>query len=115
MRLTLLLLLVAAMPVWADELLVEWTPPTQYTDGTPLLEQDLDYYTLHMNGAELLTLDAIVGTWSVVITVTEPGTHEFRLTVTDLNGQTSDMSNTATFTVGPRTPGVPTNLTVTRL
>jgi hypothetical protein len=75
----------------------------------------LDYYTLHINGAVVMNFDSIVGTWAVTITMTEPGTHEVRLTVTDINGQTSDLSNSTSFTVGPRTPGAPMNLTVRKL
>jgi len=92
-----------------------WNPPTSYEDGTPLLEQDLAEYTLYIDGSELLSFAVVVGTWCYVITVTEPGTYSATMTVTDIHGVVSDFSNAATFTIGPRTPGAPTNLTVTLL
>ena len=108
-----LTLLVA--PVWAADYQVCWQPPTAFEDGTPLLEGDLNYYTLYVDGTELVSFDAIVGTWCYVITITESGTYVAAMTVTLINGQTSAKSNQATFSIGPRTPGAPTNVTVTPL
>lgn len=102
-------------PVWADDFQICWQPPTQFVNGDPLLEQDLSYYTLYMNDVEVMSFDVIVGTWCVVWTTHVEGTYFAKLTVTHVNGQTSDYSNTADFTLGPRTPGAPTNLTVTKL
>jgi hypothetical protein len=113
--LTALMLVMLSAPLWADDWQVCWEPPTAFVNGDPLLEQDLQYYTLYINGTELLSFDAIVGTWCYVITINTEGTYLATMTVTHLNGQTSDFSNEASFTLGPRTPGAPTNLTVTKL
>lgn len=110
-----LLLLAAFTSVQADVWQVCWEPPTTFENGDPLLEQDLSYYTLYMDGNELVLFDAIVGTWCYDLTITMEGTYVATMTVTHLNGKTSDFSNAVTFTLGPRTPGAPTNLTVTKL
>jgi hypothetical protein len=91
----------------AATLTLTWTPPTEYEDGTPLFEQDLDYYTVHINGQPVANLAVVVGTWTADIVITAPGTHDVNMTVTDLNGETSVFSNTQVFTVGPRTPKAP--------
>lgn len=101
--------------VFSFDRTVTWTPPTQYTNGDALLEQDLDYYTLYCGGQPFAQIDSIIGTHSAVIDFSPlgEGTHECYLTVTALNGQESGPSNTANFTVGPRVPGAPTNLVIT--
>lgn len=94
---------------------VSWEPPTQYTNGDPLLEQDLDYYTMYCDGQPLTTIDSIIGQRTAVVDLTPlgEGTHDCTLTVTTLNGQESAHSNVASFTVGPRVPGAPTTLVIT--
>lgn len=116
------LLMFLAVPVWADDFNICWTPPTHFcgnvectTSGDPLFEQDLDYYTLYMNGQSVMNFEAIVGTWCVTYTTHTEGTYTAQLTVTHTNGKTSPLSNEASFVLGPRTPGAPINLTVTRL
>jgi len=76
------------------------------------LEQDLDFYTLYINDTAMLDLDVILGQWTAEITITEPGTHDIELSVTSIAGQESSRSNMVNFTVGPRTPGAPANLTI---
>lgn len=92
----------------ADTFTISWTPPAAYTDGTPLFEQDLDFYTVYINNEPIVNLQVIVGTWTADITITQPGTHDLTMTVTDYNGQESAQSNMVNFTVGPRTPGAVT-------
>ena len=60
MRYFLLLVLVATSAygltkVKGDPITVSWTPPTEYTDNTPLPATDLDYYTVKW------VCDAVVG------------------------------------------------------
>lgn len=99
----------------ADDFQICWTPPTQFVNGDPLLEQDLDFYTLYINGAEIMSFDSIVGTWCIVYTTHTEGTYEAQLTVTHINGMTSDLSTPRSFTLGPRQPKAPSNLTVVAL
>jgi len=108
-------LFAVATPARAESWNVCWQPPTAYTNGTQLLEQEITSYTLYIDGNELLTFNAIIGTWCYVITINTPGTYVAEMTVTTENGQTSVRSNQATFTLGPLTPGPVTNLTVTQL
>jgi len=115
MRAMILALLLASLTVDADEFILKWTPPTQYTEGTVLLEQDIDYYTLYIDGVALTNFDSIIGQWSVSVTFTEPGSYEGNMTVVTVNGAESDFSNPVNFTVGPRTPGAITNLTVEKV
>ena len=106
------ILLVLSLTVQADAFTITWQPPTQYTDGTSLLEQELDFYTLYINGTGVVNLDVILGTWTANVTITEPGTHVLALTVTANNGVESNLSDTVNFTVGPRTPSAPVSLTI---
>lgn len=99
----------------ADDFQICWTPPTQFVNGDALLEQDLDFYTLYINGQEIMSFDSIVGTWCVTYTTHTEGTYEAQLTVTHINGMTSDLSTPRSFTLGPRQPKAPSNLTVAAL
>ena len=100
----------------AETFEVCWMPPTQFENGEPLLEGDLDYYTLYVDQQELLNVDAIVGQWCAYFEVTVEGTYFMTMTVTHINGQTSRQSdNPVPFTLGPRTPATPTGLTVVAL
>ena len=106
------IILLLSTNVLADTYTVNWTPPNQYEDQTPLYEQDLDFYTVFVNDIVVVYLDVIVGTWTADITVTQPGTHTLEMTVTDVNGMESGRSNMINFTVGPRTPMAPIVQTV---
>jgi len=116
LRYGLVALLLAGL-VFAVDMNISWTPPTEYENGDPLLEQELDFYSLYCNGdaAPLATIDSIIGTRTAVVSFSSlgEGTHTCHLTVTALNGEESVPSNTANFTVGPRTPGAPTNFVIT--
>ncbi len=94
-------------------LTISWTPPTQYTDGFPLLEQDLDFYTFYCNGSQIKQIDSIIGTRSDGVDVSglSSGNYTCNLTVTDVLGEESGPSGDINFTIGARTPGAPVNLT----
>ena len=102
--------LMASITVDASTFTIHWSPPTQYEDGTSLLEQDLDYYSFYCDGNHVVDLDSIMGQWTADITFTVPGTYTCGLTVTDTGGQESALSNTKSFTKGPRVPRPPTLL-----
>jgi hypothetical protein len=107
------LLLVSTL-VFSLDGTVSWTPPVEYVDGTPLLEQELDFYTLYCDDVVVATIDNVIGQRSAVVDMSAltEGSHTCALTVTALNGQESGYSNIVNFTVGPRVPGVPADLTI---
>ena len=93
---------------------ISWDPPTENTDGTILLEQDLDFYTFFCDGVPLATIDSIIGTRTATVSTLSlaEGSHNCWLTVTALNGQESDPSEVRNFIIGPRVPGAPTNFVI---
>lgn len=99
-----MVLLLLASLVFAMEFEISYEPPTQYTDGHDLLEQELDFYTFYCDGARIQELDSIIGSWQRTITIPEPGTFNCHLTTTSLDGVESGPSNSKVFTKGPRTP-----------
>lgn len=102
-------LLMLASLTFAYDSTINWQPPTQYTNGNQLLEQDLDYYTFYCDGVARQQMDSIIGTWSRVVDIPEEdGDHLCWITVTTLNGAESAPSNTKLFTNGTRVPNPPT-------
>lgn len=103
----------------ADNILtISWTPPTQYEDNTPLLMQDMDFYTFSCDGTQLAVIDNIIGvtTAGIDMSAMEPGNYTCHLTITALAvvnpvGAESGPSNTINFTMGDRVPGSPAGLT----
>lgn len=93
---------------------IDWTPPTTYTDGVPLLEQDMDFYTFFCNGVPMKTIDLVVGTYHDDVDISQWPSNDYtcHLTITSLLGQESDPSNTVNFTIGARKPGTVTGLTI---
>jgi len=112
---TAVVLLLASLTLALD-FSISFVPPTEWENGDELLEQDLDFYSMYCNGAAepFVILDSIIGTHSRVVDFAPlgEGTHVCHLTVTALNGEESGPSNTENFTVGPRTPGSPTNFVI---
>ncbi len=93
---------------------ISWTPPTQYTDGFPLLEQELDFYTFYCGAIAIKQINVIIGTWAdnVDISSMASGAYVCHLTTTSLEGIESGPSNTINFTIGARTPGNPAGLII---
>lgn len=89
---------------------LSWTPPTEYEDGSALLEQELDFYSVYCDGNHIMDFDSIIGTWTIEFSFGVPGTYDCGLTTTALNEQESSLSNTKLFTKGPRVPKPPTLL-----
>lgn len=113
--LLLLFLMFVSAKAHADDFNICWQPPTQFENGDPLLEQDLDFYTLYINDQNVMSFDTIVGTWCVIYTTHTEGTYFVKMTVTHVNGQTSGFSNETSFTLGPRRPMAPVITTVEAL
>lgn len=87
---------------------ISWVPPTFYTNGEPLLEQDLDFYTVYCDGAQLVVIDSIIGTVTATVDLpSSEGTHVCHMTVTTLTGVESDPSNELVFTNQLRAPAAP--------
>lgn len=112
---TILALGLLSTLVFSFDRTVSWEPPVLWENGDPLLEQDLDFYTLYCNGQPFITIDNIIGQRTAVVDFAPlgEGTHVCHLTVTALNGMESGPSNTSNFTVGPRIPGAPQNFVIT--
>ena len=106
-RALLVLVLLTSLTVQADIFSIEWVPPVEYTDGSQLLEQDLDYYTLYVDGVSTIFYDSIPGSYSELHEIVPAGSYTIHLAVTTIEGVESGPSNTKVFTVGPRTPKPP--------
>ncbi len=107
---------VAIVHAQADGTLhISWTPPTEYTDGAPLLEQDLDFYTFYCDGGSVAVIDSVIGTRSADVSTNAlaQGNHTCHLTVTSLQAAESGPSNEINFTIGPRVPMAPAGLSLT--
>ncbi len=101
-------LVMLASVTLAYEETISWRPPIFYVDGTPLLEQELDYYNVYCDAELLVSLDSIIGTWTATVDFPDtPGTHTCWLTVVTLLGEESDHSNTKVFTNLPPKPMAP--------
>jgi len=102
----------AAYAQQAGSLTISWTPPSQYTDGAPLLEQELDFYTLYCNGSEVKQIDMVIGDHTDVVDLTglPTGDYACQLTTTTLLAAESGPSNSINFTIGPRVPMAPAGL-----
>jgi len=101
-------------------LTISWSPPTEYTDGAPLLEQELDLYTFYCNGSTVKEIDMAIGVHSDVVDLTglPTGSYTCHLTTTTLPippnaGAESGPSNEINFTIGPRVPMAPAGLSST--
>lgn len=101
-------LVLLASITFATDNTIRWVPPVFYTNGVPLLEQDLDFYTLYCDGSVLQVIDSVIGTRTeqVHLPKTE-GNHICYLTVTTLVGVESAPSNDYSFSNLPLIPAAP--------
>ena len=78
-------LLALASITFAFPGVVGYTPPDTYTNDTPLLEQDLGYYTHFCDGIPLTEIDSIIGTRAADVEFPDtPGEHTCWFTVTTI-------------------------------
>lgn len=109
-KLLISLLLVSPVVFALGEKTFDWTPPTQYTDGSPLAQAEIASYDIECNGSLLANVpnnpldtdsyEAPPGTFA-------PGVYScvaFTLTVA---GERSDPSNSVNFIVDAGTPNPP--------
>ena len=102
----------AAYAQAANTLSLSWDPPTMWDDGTALLEQDLDFYTLSCDGQPVAQIDSIIGTYNYNLDLAPFGfgSHSCTMTVTaipQVGGLESDPSNPVGFTIAAKKPGAP--------
>lgn len=93
--------------------IVTFVPPTEYVDGTPLNEADIDHYSVYCDGSYIKD---VPNDFSRQFTLglddrLAPGSHTCGLSDT-VAGIESVLSNTKDFPLGQRTPGAPTLTTV---
>jgi hypothetical protein len=110
-----LFLLVAC--AYAGDATLNWTAPTQNTDGSPLM--DLDHYKIYY-GTSTTSLTQLVDliTKSLLtykVTNLAPGTWFFSMTAINTAGIESDKSNVVSKVILPTKPNSPTDLTVTTI
>ena len=110
-----LFLLLLSAPAYAGVMTVSWSPPTENTDGTPLI--DLAGYKLYYgtaSGDYTTTIDIGspgVSTW--LIADLAAATYYVVATAYNIAGIESDYSNEAQKVVPPSVPSPPSGLTVT--
>ena len=80
-------------------LTLSYTPPTQYTDGSPLPIEELAEARLYCSGSLVITETDINGTFDNVDAVLTVGDHTCYATVVAINGIESDPSNSLDVTV----------------
>ncbi len=108
-------LLLLCAPLWAADVTLSCTAPTQNTDGTPLT--DLDgfkfYYGNTQGGPYPAVIDETDETkCGVIIFGLVPGDWFFVSTAYNVAGVESDFSNEASKTIVAAPPNPPANLTV---
>lgn len=111
-KLLLCLLLVSPLVFAVGEKTFTWTPPTTYTDGTPLPQEKIAAYEIQCDGALLATVpnvplntdryDAPPGTFAV-------GEHTCVAFTVTTEGEKSGPSGAVNFTVAPGVPNPPAN------
>ena len=90
-----------------------WLPPTQYVDGTPLPDGEIESYNIYCNSALLGNVPNTGSTDQWTSAPLSDGAHDCYATTVATNGEESDPSNSVNFTVLPSKPEAPTTFTVT--
>jgi len=118
----LVLLLVSSPVVFAyQNKTFLWTPPTQNTDGSPLLDSEISAYNIfcaESAAASATLLGTVTNTgntnqWTSPDGSLPPGTYDCFATTLRNDGAESGRSNTVNFTVPVSTPEPPTGFSVT--
>lgn len=103
-------LLLAASSAFAEgTTLIEWEPPTEYVDGTPLYSEEIFSYSIKYGTASgsysyTIPISASETTKSLVL---PNGTWYIAMTVTTVDMQTSDFSNEVTRKISGGKPKAP--------
>jgi hypothetical protein len=112
-KLLLCLLLCAPLTFAIAPKEFNWIPPTQYVDGTALPDAEIESYNIYCNSVLLGNVPNTGGTDSWTSDPLPDGTYSCFATTIASNGEESDPSNAANFTVLPSKPEAPTNFSVT--
>lgn len=89
-----------------------WVPPTEYVDGAPLPDDEIASYNIYCNSVLLANVPNTGGTNTWTSDPLPDGSYSCFATTIAVNGEESDPSNSANFTVLPSKPGAPTTFTV---
>lgn len=115
----LLLVLMLCLPLtvtWAvGEKTFTFTPPSQYTDGTPLPQSMIASYDIECDGSllvNLLNVPLQTDTYQAPAGTFATGDHACQAFTVTTEGSRSGPSNTVNFTVAPGIPGAPINFAV---
>ncbi len=98
-----------------------WTPPTQNTDGSPLLDSEISSYNIfcaEIGAPQATLLGTVTNTgnttqWTSPDGSLPPGTYDCFATTLRNDGAESERSNTVNFSVPQSTPSRPTGFSVT--
>lgn len=100
----------------AKPLVLSWTNPTAYTDGSPYAQSDNAGYTIQIDGTGAVSIPLAFGTSFDLTTLAvfptlKRGSHTVALAVVSKEGMQSAFSTAASFPVTVP-PNSPTNLAV---
>jgi hypothetical protein len=111
MRKTLWLLLVGPLVFAFEPKTFQWTPPTEYEDGSALVNSDIDEYRIYCNEQLIAVVENVNNTNSWTSGNFSPGSYSCNATAV-VGTEESSPSNTITFFVSPPIPKAPVGLVV---
>ena len=106
-----LLVLFAPLVFAYQDRTFDWTPPTQYEDGSPLAPAELEEFRIYCNGNQVGTAQGDQITWQSPDGTFPPGSYDCYATAV-AGGLESQPSNTVNFTVSPSNPNPPSQFVV---
>ncbi len=114
-QLVIALLLIAPLVFAWQHKEFNWTPPTEYVDGSPLQDSEIAEYRIYCNGALLGTVEnsGATSTWRSPDGSLPPGDYSCYATTVVTSGEESEASNTINFTVEQSGPNPPSEFSVT--
>lgn len=110
-----LLLLLSPLVFAVGEKTFNFTPPTQYEDGTPMPQSAIASYDIECDGSLLVNLPNVplnTDTYQAPAGTFATGPHACQAFTVTTEGVRSGPSNTVNFTVEPGVPGAPINFVV---
>ena len=108
MRTLIILLLFSNIAYAAEEVIIQWTPPTARVDGTPLAIDEIDYYELYVD--DTLSL-SVQGNLTSINTTVDTGNKCFKMKTVDMDGRSSPFSVVSCKDIVSG-PSAPTSITI---